>query len=240
MQVTRALVAGSLVSVLAACGGAAATAPATATATPTQGPAEHPEGAHAPLVHRFQNAEKWAAQFDDPGRDAWQRPQEIVAAMKITPGMTVADLGAGTGYLEPYLSRAVGPTGTVLALDVEQDMVRYLGERAKREKLANVRPALVATDDPKLSPGTVDRIVALDVWHHIDAREAYAAKLHAALKPGGKVFVVDFKMDAKHGPPPHHRLTPQQIEGELGSAAFVVEELAVSLPEQYVVQGTRW
>ena len=73
--------------------------------------------------------------------------------------MTVADLGAGTGYFEPLLSRGVGATGTVLALDLEPDMVRYLGERAAREHLANVRPGLVTTDDPKLAPMSVDRIL---------------------------------------------------------------------------------
>lgn len=216
---------------------APASAALSASALPSASP--HLEGAHDPLVHRFQTAEQWAREFDDPKRDAWQKPQEIVAAMKIEPGMTVADLGAGTGYFEPWLSRAVGSNGSVLALDVEPDMVRYLGERVSREHLANVRPALVATDDPKLAAGSVDRILVVDVWHHIDARDAYASRLRDALKSGGKVFVVDFKLDATHGPPRHHRLAPEQIAHELGSAGLAVETLATTLPEQYVVVGTR-
>lgn len=234
---------------LAACGpspspGPSSPAAAAAPAPHDQGHAEvhhdeHLEGAHAPLVHRFQTAETWAREFDDPARDQWQKPQEVVAAMKIESGMIVADLGAGTGYFEPYLSRAVGPNGSVLALDVEPDMVRYLNERVQREHLANVRPGLVATDDPKLAPGSVDRILVVDVWHHIDAREAYAGKLRDALKSGGKVFVVDFKLEATHGPPKPHRLTPDQIGHELGAAGLAVETLVTTLPEQYIVVGTR-
>src|SRR5882672_603308 len=97
-----------------------ATACASAPVTPPEtGHTRDPEPARGPLVHRFEHAEQWAKQFDDPARDAWQRPQEVVAALMIRPGMTVADIGAGTGYFEPWLSRAVGGSGMVLALDIE-------------------------------------------------------------------------------------------------------------------------
>jgi predicted methyltransferase len=232
MQVSRSVRSLAFVA-LAACGSSPrASPPAPTTST-------HLEGAHAPLVHRFQTAEQWAREFDDPKRDEWQKPQEIVAAMKLEAGMVVADLGAGTGYFEPFLAHAVTPTGTVLALDVEPDMVRYLNERVQREHLANVRPGLVATDDPKLAPESVDRILVVDVWHHIAAREAYASKLRDALKSGGKVYVVDFKLEAAHGPPKHHRITAEQIAHELGAAGLVVETLPTTLAEQYVVVGTR-
>jgi predicted methyltransferase len=223
----------SLSSLVLACGGGGGGGPA---ATPEH---THVHGAHAPLVHRFQSAEEWAKQFDDPARDEWQKPAEVVAALRLEPGMTVADLGAGTGYFEPLLSRGVGAAGIVLALDVEPDMVRYLGERAQREHLANVRPGLVATDDPKLAPESVDRILVVDVWHHIDARDAYAAKLRGALKPGGKVFVVDFELNAKHGPPPMHRLSSGAVERELAAAGLATETLTETLPDQYIVVGTR-
>jgi predicted methyltransferase len=229
------IAAAAVGAVLVACGASPSpSAPAPAASSPA-----HLEGAHAPLVHRVQTAEQWAREFDNPERDAWQKPQEVVASMTIESGMTVADLGAGTGYFEPWLSRAVGPTGSVLALDVEPDMVRYLGDRVQREHLGNVRPGLVATDDPKLGASTVDRILVVDVWHHIDAREAYAGKLRDALKSGGKVFIVDFKLDATRGPPKHHRLAPEQIAHELGAAGLGVDTLATSLPEQYIVVGTR-
>jgi len=82
--------------------------------------------------HRFEHAEQWAKEFDDPCRDSWQEPDRVLAAMQVTPGMTIAVIGAGTGYFEPHLSRAVGPGGKVIALDVEPDMVSHLRDRAAR------------------------------------------------------------------------------------------------------------
>ncbi|UQA57970.1 class I SAM-dependent methyltransferase [Polyangium aurulentum] len=190
-------------------------------------------------MHRFEKAEDWAKEFDDPARDAWQKPAEVVALMKIAPGMTVADIGAGTGYFEPHLSRAVGPSGKVLALDVEPDMVRYLGERAKREKLANVEARAAQLADPGLGDASVDRVLIVDTWHHIDARPAYAAKLLKALKPGGLVVIVDFTMDAKHGPPKEHRIAPEKIVEELKGAGLPAQIATESLPEQYIVIGAR-
>jgi cyclopropane fatty-acyl-phospholipid synthase-like methyltransferase len=159
--------------------------------------------------------------------------------MQIDAGMVVADIGAGTGYFEPWLSRAVGARGIVLALDVEPDMVRYLGERVRREHLENVRPALVNVDDPKLAGGSLDRILVVDTWHHIGSREAYAARVREALKSGGKVFIVDFKPDAKHGPPPRHRLGFEQVVRELTAGGLRAEILETTLPEQYIVVGSR-
>lgn len=197
------------------------------------------DGSSGPLVHRFEHAEEWTREFDDPARDAWQKPADVIASMHIKEGMAVADIGAGTGYFEPWLSRAVGASGSVLALDVEPDMVRYLGERIARERLTNTRAAVVGGDDPKLSPGSLDRILIVDTWHHIPGREAYAAKLSAGLKSGGQVFIVDFTLEAKHGPPPELRLKPEDVIKELtagGLRASLVEE---TLPEQYIIVGAR-
>jgi ubiquinone/menaquinone biosynthesis C-methylase UbiE len=206
--------------------------------SPASPPATHAHE-HGPLVHRFEHADEWAPKFDDPARDEWQKPKEVVAAMEIAPGMTVADIGAGTGYFEPHLSRAVGTTGSVLALDVEPDMVRYMTERAAREKLANVKPAVVPMDDPKLPTSGVDRVLIVDTWHHVPERKAYAKKLAAGLKPGAKVFIVDFTLEAKHGPPPHHRLPPEAVVSELADAGLTAKVLTTTLPEQYIVSGER-
>jgi predicted methyltransferase len=86
---------------------------------------------------------------------------------------------------------------------------------------------------------SVDRILVVDVWHHIDGRGAYAAKLREALKPGGKVFVVDFELSATHGPPAEHRLSSGTVERELAAAGLVAETLTETLPDQYIVVGTR-
>jgi ubiquinone/menaquinone biosynthesis C-methylase UbiE len=187
------------------------------------------------MTHGFKNAEQWAKVFDDPARDAWQRPDEVVALLSIRAGMTVVDLGAGTGYFVGRLANRAGPSGTVIATDLEADMVTYLEQRGRRDGWRNVRPLQVAADDPGLGHATVDRILVVDVWHHLGDRRAYAAKLAEALRPGGFIVVVDFDLDARMGPPPEHRLAPERIIEELESAGLIVELAAESLPEQYAV-----
>ncbi|WP_438030774.1 class I SAM-dependent methyltransferase [Sorangium sp. So ce233] len=198
----------------------------------------HAHGA-GPLVHRFERAEEWVAEFEGPERDAWQKPAEVIAAMRIAPGMRVADLGAGTGYFLPHLSRAVGPTGAVVGLDIERDMVRYMTERAARERLANVTARQVGPADPGLDPGSVDRILVVNTWHHIPDRPAYAAKLRAALRPDGAVVVVDFTDAARNGPPKEHRIAPEAVAAELRAGGLSPEVVAEDLPDQYIVVGRR-
>jgi Methyltransferase domain len=202
----------------------------------------HPSSSHdhrAGMPHDFKGAEQWAKVFDDPARDAWQRPDEVVALLQLAPGHTVADLGAGTGYFVGRLAAQVGPTGTVLATDVEPDMIRYLTERGQREGWRNVRAMQVPPDDPQLPAASVDRVLVVDVWHHLGDRAAYAAKLAAALRPAGFVIVVDFTLESPHGPPAKHRLAPEVILAELRSAGLVAELARESLPDQFVVIGRR-
>ncbi|MBK7534363.1 MAG: methyltransferase domain-containing protein [Myxococcales bacterium] len=190
------------------------------------------------MSHGFKDAEKWAKVFDDPARDAWQRPDEVVALLDVRPGMTVADLGAGTGYFLGRLVAKVGASGAVIATDLEADMVRYLEQRAQRERWSNVRPVQVTAAETGLAKASVDRILVVDVWHHLGERQAYAAKLAAALRPGGRIAVVDFELTATMGPPKEHRLAPEVIAGELRSAGLTVELAKESLEQQYVVIAT--
>jgi cyclopropane fatty-acyl-phospholipid synthase-like methyltransferase len=186
------------------------------------------------MVHRFERADQWAAVFDAPDRDEWQRPDDVIALLALAPEMTVADVGAGTGYFTVRLARAV-PHGHVIATDIEPDMVRYLGERAAHEHLDNVRAVLAAGDDPKLEAGSVDRILIVDVWHHVANRGRYAAGLAAALRPGGMIAIVDFTATATHGPPRAHRLAPEIVIADLAAVGLDATLATSSLPEQYVV-----
>ena len=205
-------------------------------------PSELPPGAeqHQPktMVHRFDHADQWAKVFDDPARDAWQHPDDVIAALGLSPAMTVADVGAGTGYFTVRLARAV-PQGQVIATDIEPDMVRYLTERAQREHLGNVRAVQATGDDPKLELGSIDRILVVDVWHHVADRAAYAKGLAAALRPGGQVAIVDFTQEATHGPPREHRLKPEVIIADLKAAGLDASLSAKALPDQFIVIGTR-
>jgi SAM-dependent methyltransferase len=134
------------------------------------------------------------------------------------------------------LARAV-PDGVVIATDIEPAMVRYLDERARRERLGNVRAVLATADDPHLAPASVDRILVVDTWHHVAARVPFAHKLAAALRPGGAIAIVDFTLDSPHGPPRHHRLAPDAVVAELRAAGLAAEVAATRLPDQYIVIG---
>ncbi len=194
---------------------------------------------HETMDHDFGDAEEWSARFDSPERKAWQKPAEVVALLVVESGMTVVDLGAGTGYFLSYLSRAAGEGGRVLALDPEPDMIRFMAERARREGMANVEPRRIPFDDPELEPASVDRVLIVNTWHHIGKRADYAGKLLAALKPGGGVYVVDFTHDSPSGPPVAERLEPEQVIAELTGGGLEAETLKETLPRQYVVVGRR-
>lgn len=204
---------------------------------PPQPEPAHHEHASSHGEHRFENAQEWAKMFDDPGRDAWQKPDEVVSLLALSPGMTVVDIGAGTGYFMARLSRAVGDRGRVVATDIEPDMVRYMKERAAREKLGNVEAVLASADDVGVAAGSVDRALVVDVWHHIHRREQYAARLARALRPGGLVAIVDFTRESRRGPPVEHRLAPETVMAELRAGGFTAELARESLPDQYVVLG---
>ncbi len=158
--------------------------------------------------------------------------------MGLVAGARVADVGTGTGYFVPYLSTAVGAGGEVLAIDIEPSMVRYVKARAAKARLTNVSVRLALADDPLLAPHRLDRILVVNTWHHIAHRVDYAKKLLQALKPGGTVWLLDFKHDAPHGPPVAHRLPPQQVASELTAAGFTVRLDEHLLPHQYIVVGS--
>lgn len=188
--------------------------------------------------HRFEDAEAWAEQFDDPSRDAWQRPEAVLDFMDLPDDARVADLGAGTGYFAVRLARRV-PRGRVLANDIEPDMVRYLGERAAREGLENVIPVQGKPDDPSL-PEDVDVAFMCNVAHHIEDRAGYFRKLAARLRPGGRVVVVDFEKDAPDdvpGPPAAMRVASDTLVAELERAGFELVRIDGDiLPHQYIVE----
>jgi ubiquinone/menaquinone biosynthesis C-methylase UbiE len=186
-------------------------------------------------AHRFEHAEDWVRLFEGPERDAWQRPDAVVALLALEPGLIVADVGIGTGYLVSRLSRAVGPKGRVLAVDVEADMIRYVKERAVRESLPNVEGIVSAADDPRLPEGAVDRALVVDTWHHVADRVGFAKKIARALRPGGFLAIVDFTMESERGPGRPHRLAVDAVVAELGAAGLRAEIAKEDLPEQWVV-----
>ncbi len=192
-----------------------------------------PAAAQAPHTHQhgFGDAERWAHVFDDPKRDAWQKPHQVIQALALKPDGIVADIGAGTGYFAARLANML-PEGRVYAVDVEPDMVKYLGERAKREKLGNLVAVQASTGDARL-PEQADVILLVDVYHHIDQRDRYFRMLRASLKPGGRLAVIDFRMDSPAGPPKAARIAPERVVAELKAAGYNLTQEHDFLPRQY-------
>lgn len=196
--------------------------------------AEHHQGmaSDGAFHHRFQNAEQWAKKFDEPQRDEWQKPDQVIAAMKLTEAMRVADIGAGTGYFSTRLAKQL-PKGKVYAGDIELNMVRYLAERAKKENLPNITPIQTTAENANL-PEAVDRILLVDVYHHIGHRKTYFTQLAKSLKKDGLLVIVDFKMDSPDGPPKMHRISLEKLTEELTAAGYQFIETHDFLPRQYL------
>jgi SAM-dependent methyltransferase len=185
---------------------------------------------------RFDNAEKWSKIFDDPARDAWQKPAEVISALKLPPDAVVADIGSGTGYFAVRLARAV-PKGKVYGADVEPDMVKFLNDRAARENLANLSSHAAGDNGPNL-PAQVDLALVVDTYHHIPRRSRYFEQLKAALRPGGRIAIIDFRLDSPTGPPVEHRIPPEQVKAEMERAGYRLAEQPDFLPHQYFLVFT--
>ena len=190
-------------------------------------------GAPARAQHGFHDAACWAAQLDDPARDAWQKPDAVIRALAPAPDAVIADIGAGTGYFSVRLARAV-PQGRVIGVDIEPDMVRYLAQRAQREGLANLSARLGVADDPRL-PVKVDLVLVVDTYHHIASREDYFRRLRSSLEPGARLAIIDFRRDSPYGPPEGMRVPRAQAERELARAGFALVATHDFLPYQYFI-----
>ena len=157
------------------------------------------------------------------GRDGWQRPAEVIDALALAAGDRVAEIGAGDGYWLPWLSEAVGATGVVYAVEVEEDKVRALEEKLSKEPLANVMVVLGEYADPKLPDGAIDLAMTCLTYHHIEDREAYFARLRTDLAPGGRVAHLDDHADV---PLPirwiqgDHVSDPDEIVAEMATAGY--------------------
>ena len=196
--------------------------------------AQAPHGPHqAPHPHHRRSAEEWQKILEREDRREWQKPEEVVAALGLEQDDHVADIGAGSGYFSVRFARAVGPEGKVYAVDIQQDLIDLLADRAEREGLPNLVPVLGAADNPRL-PATVDWIFICDVAHHLEDRPTYYARLRHALDPQGRLAVIDFhKRETPVGPSVESRISRDQMIAELEQAGFRLAAEHDFLPYQY-------
>ncbi len=178
--------------------------------------------------------------LERPERDAYQKPDEVMAALALRPGERVADVGAGSGYFTRRISTAVGPAAEVLAIDIAPEVLEYLDARARREGLGNIRTRRVAADDPELPAGGVDTVLMVDTLHYVKDRAAYARKLRAGLAPGGRVVVIDFVPKALEerpwGPPPEQKMSREEADAAMAEAGLVPARVHGFLAEQFFVE----
>ena len=186
-------------------------------------------------MHRLQQDSKaYIARLEAPMRDAYQKPEEVVKALKINEGEVFADIGAGSGYFTFPLASAVGQAGRIYAVDVSADLIVHLNRRARDLKIGNVATILCAPDDPLLADSSVDRVFMCDTWHHIEGHAKYLALLKKMLKPGGQVIMVDFKKaKTPVGPPMEIRIDRDDLVREMETNGFQLAAEHTFLEYQY-------
>lgn len=180
--------------------------------------------------HPPQSAGEYAKILDDPSRDVWQKPHEVVTALALRPGDAVADIGAGSGY---FARRFAHHAAKVYAVDIDANLLKIALENAP----PNLSSILALPDDPELPHASVDVIFFCDVIHHIEGRVAYYQKLKQALRPGGRVVIVDFfKKELPVGPPPAMKLSEEEVRREFEQAGFRLIKKHDPLPYQYFLE----
>ena len=191
-----------------------------------QAPGEH--------VHRLHgDPAAYIKALEDPARDAYQKPHEVIEALAIKPGEVIADIGSGSGYFTLRLARHVGEKGHVYGVDVNADMLRHLNERIRDGGVLNASTILARPDDPLL-PQAVDRFVVIDVWHHVDDQAKYLTLMKKLLKPGGQVVMIDFhKRDLPVGPPAAMKISREALVAQMETHGFKVAREHTFLPYQY-------
>jgi SAM-dependent methyltransferase len=177
-----------------------------------------------------------AAWLEREEREREERTDLLLPELALRPGMVVADVGAGTGYIARRMAAQVGASGVVYAVDVQPEMIAMLKSLAARDKLAQIRPVLGAADDVRLPPASVDLAIMVDVYHELEFPRELLASLVRAMKPGGRVVFVEYRAeDARVPIKPVHKMSEAQVRREAGAAGLSWERTAGGLPWQHVV-----
>jgi ubiquinone/menaquinone biosynthesis C-methylase UbiE len=186
-------------------------------------------------MHRLHTDPKaYIGMLDDPKRDAYQKPHEVLAALNLKPGEVIADIGAGSGYFSFRLGHHVGAKGKVYAVDVSPDMIRHINRRIRELKANNIVSILAEPNDPLLPEQSVNRFFICDVWHHVDGQAKYLSLMKRMLKPGGEIVMIDFhKKDLPVGPPLQLKIAREDLIKQMESNGFRLTKEHTFLPYQY-------
>jgi SAM-dependent methyltransferase len=179
--------------------------------------------------------------LEAPDRELWQRPDQVMDAMGVADASVVGDVGAGSGWFTVRLARRVGPGGIVYAEDVQSEMINAIARRVQREGLTNVRTVLGRGGDPRLPPRALDAVLIVDAYHEFEDPVTLLANLTRALKPQGRIGIVDFRLEGTGpGPDAHERVSPEKVVQDAASAGLKLIRAETFLPYQYfLVFGIR-
>lgn len=177
-----------------------------------------------------------AGWLDRPERETEEEPDKALAAIGIHPGMIVADVGAGTGYMSLRMARLVGPDGKVYANDLQPEMLTRLRARAQREKLSNVETVLGAEADPKLPAGKIDLILLVDVYHEFGQPQVMLQKMRQSLKPDGRLVLLEYRKEDPNVPiRPEHKMSVPEVKKEVEAEGFELDQVIETLPRQHII-----
>ncbi len=198
-----------------------------------QSPGVHPiTGRRIATVMSHLGAE-W---LDRPERISEEQPDKAIAALAISPGATVADVGAGSGYMTARLAVAVGPTGRVYATDVQPEMIEKLTARVTAANLQNVTPVLSTADDPRLPEGAIDLILMVDVYHELAAPQRVLQQLKRALKPAGRLVLLEYRKEDPSIPiREEHKMTVADAKAEVEAEGYRLASVIETLPRQHIL-----
>lgn len=171
---------------------------------------------------------------DDPRRLEWQKSGKVIDYLLVKQGDTIADIGAGTGFFSLLFAQRVGKNGLVYAVDVDENMVKHLEKRAKREGLNNIKSILAPTNDPLLPKSSADLIFICDTYMFIENRAQYLVRLRDSLKSNGHLAIISFnrKAEIPAAPPPHKMISREKTIQEAEKAGFALEAEYFFLPYQ--------
>ncbi len=193
-----------------------------------------PAGADPKINVRFYDTQavEWLPRFEGESREIYARRHDMVAASGVKPGMTVADVGAGTGFMAMLFAKEVGPAGRVIASDISKAFASAIAQRAKSEGVQNLTTVIGTQSETGLPPGSADIVFTSDVYHHFEQVAATLASIKRALKPGGRFIVVDFERIPGVTPQntlDHVRAGKETVIEEVTAAGFRLREAVKSL-----------
>ena len=169
-------------------------------------------------------------------RETEEQPDLALDAIGIAKGATVADIGAGVGYMSWRMAERVGPTGKVYATDIQPGMLELLRKNMEQRKLTNFETVLGAADDPKLPAGTIDLVLLVDVYHELSEPQKMLRHIRESLKPDGRLVLLEYRGEDPAVPiRPEHKMTVAQVKAELEPEGFRLDQLLEQLPRQHIL-----